>query len=95
MVEYVLLGVVEFMLFVVPLLIEFVVVGEFVLFIVPLRIEFVLSVVTGDVYVGFVVELVVEYVLVVVWAFAMPIPIRLKARSENCRFIALCFIVEL
>lgn len=43
--------------------------------------ELVLSVVTGDVYVGFVVVLVVEYVLVVVCALAMPKPNRQIASS--------------
>ena len=79
MVEYVLFGVVV-VLFIDPLLIEFVLLlMEFEL----LFIEFVLSVVTGEVYVGFVVVLVVEYELVVVWAFAMPIPHRQTARMEN------------
>lgn len=45
--------------------------------------ELVLSVVTGEVYVGFVAVLGVEYVLVVVCAFAMPIPNRHIANKER------------
>ncbi|GAB3506728.1 hypothetical protein GCM10027341_40240 [Spirosoma knui] len=37
---------------------------------VLLLVAFVLSVVTGDVYVGFVAVLVVEYEFVVVWPYA-------------------------
>ena len=72
LVEYVLFGV-AFMLFIVPLVVELLFI-ELALDGVVLFVAFVLSVVTGDVYVGFAVVLVAEYVLVVVWAFAMPTP---------------------